>query len=581
MSSSGNGNCRSPLSQAIRASVLLALLPLLLNAQAPAAVRNYEPGIDAQHYTFSVVIPDSGGTVSVNTTMVFRRTGATDSLHLDLERAMQVGHVLLDAHAVPFVRDDHGIRIALPTWDPACAARRQPGAGAPDPCVASVSVDAAGAPADGLIITHDPAGHWLYFADHWPNRARNWLPTIDHPSDKATVEWRVQAPSSLRVVGNGRRISEDPQPNAAGRSTTVWHSDIPVPPYLMTIAVAPMARIDLGATACGLAAGGGCVQQDVYESPDLAPRIPPGFLAAGRIVEWMSRFVAPFPYEKLSHVQSSTRFGGMENASAIFYANAPFRSMTLDEGLVSHETAHQWFGDAVTPGRWADLWLSEGFATYFASLWEREARGEGAFRTALAAIRRRVLTAAEVKERPVIDTTQADLMALLNANSYQKGGFVLHMLRQQVGDSVWIRGIRAYYAAHVNGNAITDDLRSAMEGAAHADLKWFFDQWLTRPGYAELGVEWTQSGERLDGDGHAARPIRVVSIAHARRRRSRGRYGHPRRGGDPRVAGRDPGDSGHVRGAAASRHLRPRRRPARGRDVPMTARRAACSRWAR
>ncbi|MBZ5666996.1 MAG: hypothetical protein LAO30_20630, partial [Acidobacteriia bacterium] len=87
------------MSKAIRVSALLPLLPLLLNAQAPAAVRNYEPGIDAQHYTFYVVIPDSGAAVSVNTTMVFWRTGATDSLHLDLERAMQVGHVLLDARA--------------------------------------------------------------------------------------------------------------------------------------------------------------------------------------------------------------------------------------------------------------------------------------------------------------------------------------------------------------------------------------------------------------------------------------------------------------------------------------------------
>jgi aminopeptidase N len=212
-------------------------------------------------------------------------------------------------------------------------------------------------------------------------------------------------------------------------------------------------------------------------------------------VDWLSKFVAPFPYEKLSHLESSTRFGGMENASAIFYADGSFRRMTLADPIVAHETAHQWFGDAVTPARWADLWLSEGFATYFAALWQREARGDSAFRATMANIRKTVTSAAEVQQRPVVDLEQTDLMELLNANSYQKGGYVLHMMRRLVGDSAWIGGIRAYYAAHKNANATTDDLRMAMERSARTDLKWFFDQWLGRPGYAELTTSWTYDGQ--------------------------------------------------------------------------------------
>jgi aminopeptidase N len=208
-------------------------------------------------------------------------------------------------------------------------------------------------------------------------------------------------------------------------------------------------------------------------------------------VSWLSGLIAPFPYERLSHVQSSTRFGGMENAGTIFYSDAAFRNMTLGEGLVAHETAHQWFGDAVTPLRWADLWLSEGFATYFAALWEREARGDTAFRRALDVIKRRVVGAPEVASRPVVDTAQTDLMGLLNANSYQKGGIVLHMLRQQIGDSAWFRGVRAYYAAHRHANATTDDLLKAMEAESKTDLRWFFDQWVRRPGFAELSTSWT------------------------------------------------------------------------------------------
>jgi aminopeptidase N len=167
------------------------------------------------------------------------------------------------------------------------------------------------------------------------------------------------------------------------------------------------------------------------------------------------RLVAPFPYEKLAHVQSSTRFGGMENASAIFYDGALFPAQKVTGGLLAHEMAHQWFGDAVTEREWAHLWLSEGFATYFAALWTREADGEAAFRAEIAKLRASVLADTIIPRRPVIDTAQTDYMALLNANSYDKGGFVLSMLHREIGDSAFFRGVRSYYAAHRHGNAVS------------------------------------------------------------------------------------------------------------------------------
>jgi aminopeptidase N len=475
----------------------IAATPTFAASQGPAAARDYHAGVNAEHYAFHVVIPDTGRRVSVTAVAYIRRSRGVDTLRLDLHSAMRVSRVMVNAREATFARDSVSVRIALPRWNRTeCENPRPSTVDRPDPCLDWVSVDAAGVPANGLIISQDSRGRWLYFADHWPNRARFWLPVIDHPSDKATVEWRVHAPAATRVIANGR-VTEDrnPIPNEPGRAITVWKSEQPIPTYLMVIGVAPMARLDLGATACGLAERGGCVDQDVYEAPELAPRTPPGFAAAGRIVEWLSKTVGPFPYEKLSHVQSSTQFGGMENASAIFYSDAAFRNMTLGEGLVAHETAHQWFGDAVTPARWADVWLSEGFATYYAALWEREARGDSAFRTAMAGIRQRIVGAPVVRERPVIDSTQTDLMALLNANSYQKGGFVLHMLRRQIGDSAWTQGIRAYYNAHKHGNAMTNDLQLAMQRASGTELGWFFRQWLTRPGYAELEASWTYAAD--------------------------------------------------------------------------------------
>src|SRR2546426_12005114 len=145
----------------------------------------------------------------------------------------------------------------------------------------------------------------------------------------------------------------------------------PIPVYLMVIAAAPLYEYDLGETACGLTLVGRCVHQWAYVDPRLADFLPGPFRSAGDIVSYFGSLVGPFPYEKLAHLESSTRFGGMENATAIFYADQPFRKRTMADGVVAHETAHQWFGDAVTETEWSHLWLSEGFATYFAALWTR------------------------------------------------------------------------------------------------------------------------------------------------------------------------------------------------------------------
>jgi aminopeptidase N len=182
----------------------------------------------------------------------------------------------------------------------------------------------------------------------------------------------------------------------------------------------------------------------------------------------------------------------MENATAIFYSDNAFRRGTMGDGLIAHETAHQWFGDAVTERDWPHLWLSEGFATYFAALWTRAARGDSAFRVAMAGIRTRVLSdTAAVTKRPVIDTIETNLLALLNRNSYEKGGFVLHMLRSQLGERAFFDAVRAYYEKHRHDTAVTDDLQAELERTSGQSLGWFFDQWLRRPGYPEISASWT------------------------------------------------------------------------------------------
>ncbi|HYD54352.1 MAG TPA: M1 family metallopeptidase [Gemmatimonadaceae bacterium] len=464
----------------------LALAATPLAAQSPARA------LDVLDYDLTLELPDAGRSIAMTALLTVRRAAPADTLWLDL-RDLRVDEVLVGARRAAFARPEHRIGIPLP---------RRAGPGAD---TLRVTVRYGGEVRDGLIANRDARGRWTYFGDNWPNRGSHWIASVDHPSDKATVSWSVGAPSTQTVVANGALVERRPlgvAKDAPTRTLTRWRSSRPIPVYLMVVGVGPLVERPLGEAACGLAEHARCVAQSVYVVPEQAGSLPRAFEAAARIVEYFARLVGPFPYEKLSHVQSATRFGGMENASAIFYPSAAFERGTLDESLIAHETAHQWFGDAVTEREWSHLWLSEGFATYFDQLWTEHSRGPDAARASRDALRQEVLRdRTSVPHRPVIDTVETNLMRLLNANSYQKGGFVLHMLRREVGDSAFFAGLRDYYAAHRHETALTDDLQAAVERRAGRDVRWFFDQWLRRPGHPELEVGWrwdaAQEGGRV------------------------------------------------------------------------------------
>ena len=358
-------------------------------------------------YELTVELPDSGASIRGTATLRMQRTARSDSLVLDL-LDLSVSRAAVDGKSVRFWPVNGGVAIALPKGTNGQF---------------QVTVDYGGTVVDGLIARQDSAGRWTYFGDNWPNRARHWIPSIDHPSDKATVTWRVIASPTQTVVANGKLISTRDVRGHDGlpKKEWTWREGRRIPVYLMVIAAAPLVAYDLGDTDCGLAELQRCVPQTVYAAPERESFSPGPFARAGEMVQLFSRLVGPFPYEKLSHLQSSTRFGGMENASAIFYADRPFRTGTMGDGVVAHETAHQWFGDAVTEREWPHLWLSEGFATYFAALWARAARGDSAFREEMSNIRQRVLEDEQaVPKRPVIDTIETDLLSLLNRNSYER-----------------------------------------------------------------------------------------------------------------------------------------------------------------
>jgi aminopeptidase N len=154
---------------------------------------------------------------------------------------------------------------------------------------------------------------------------------------------------------------------------------------------------------------------------------------------------------------------------------------------VAHEIAHQWFGDSVTPADWSHLWLSEGFATYFGAIFFEYADGIRDFRQLMERSAQSYLASPDTLA-PVVNTEASSLFDLLNRNSYQKGAWVLHMLRGVVGDEAFFQAIQEFYEAHRHGVAETSDFQRAMERAAGTDLDWFFEQWLLQPGYPVLQV---------------------------------------------------------------------------------------------
>jgi len=182
--------------------------------------------------------------------------------------------------------------------------------------------------------------------------------------------------------------------------------------------------------------------------------------------------------------------GGTEHASAIFNGeNTIHDREALD--LVAHEVAHQWFGDAVTEKDWDDVWLSEGFATYFTHLYTEQFSGRDAFVRGLRADVETILAEQNAApDQPVIHRNLSDMSKVLNRLVYQKAGWVLHMLRGTIGTEQFWSGIREYYRRYRNGNASTDDFRQVMEQAGGTPLSWFFDQWLKRPGMPSLRGSW-------------------------------------------------------------------------------------------
>ena len=445
----------------------------------PADTYPKNPNIDALNYAFRLTLSDATDEVMGEATIDIRFLAAgLTRVRLDLinqgtdGRGMEVSEVMSSDGDVTFTHENDVLFITLPE---ATRANQR----------SQYTVRYRGIPAAGLKIGPNKYGDRTFFSDDWPNRARNWLPTIDHPYDKATSEMIVSAPDHYQVVSNGLKIEETALTN--GMLLTHWKQSVPIATWLYNLGVARFAVQHVDDYM------GKAIQTWVYYQ-DRDPGFYDFAATTKQVLEFYGDWVGPYSYEKLANIQSNSVGGGMEAASSIFYGDNSVTGerTTRWQNVIIHEIAHQWFGNAVTEYDWDDVWLSEGFATYFTLLFREHQYGRDDFVAGLEASRDRVRTfQAENLDYTIVHDNLDDMGRVTSSQTYQKGGWTLHMLRGIIGDEAFWGGIQAYYAKYQDKNATTDDFRRAMEEASGRDLSEFFQQWLNQGGWLDYEGSWS------------------------------------------------------------------------------------------
>ena len=321
--------------------------------------------------------------------------------------------------------------------------------------------------------------------------SRYWFPCFDAPHEKATSEVIATIPAQFTSLSNGSLIEDRIH---GDRRTMHWRLDIPHSCYLIT-----------------LVAGEFTVLRDTWRAPDgrdvaLSCYVQPGREAdAERSVQGLrdmldlfSEQFGVYPYQSYAQVfVADFIFGGMENTTAttmsdILLVDERARADYPVDSIVAHELAHQWFGDLLTCRDWGQGWLNEGFATYSEYLWRERSEGRDAADVELDRWGRAYYEEDRTRyRRPVATRMYQVPLDIFDKHLYQKGGRILHMLRQILGDEAFFAAVAHYVDRHRFASVETRDLARAIEESSGRVLDWFFEQWVTdKAGHPELSISY-------------------------------------------------------------------------------------------
>jgi aminopeptidase N len=317
---------------------------------------------------------------------------------------------------------------------------------------------------------------------------RYYLPTYDYPNDRLTTETILTVPASWVTVGNGKLVSVV---NASGgMKTWTWRESLPSSTYLITVVAGEFDEVKQSWRG---------VPVTYYAPKGRGERLLPNYERTPEMMELFSRKLGvAYPWEKYAQVMVDDFVaGGMENASATTNNSGSLKNPKLigefpgdEDPLISHELGHQWFGDLVTCKDWGNIWLNEGFATFLEMVWSEEHYPKDQADYERWVRMKEWSEQANLYGKPLV-RHDFDDSSEFDGNSYGKAGLVLYMLRHQIGEEVFYRGLKRYLEVNRGKNVVTADLIKAVEEASHIDVQRFFDQWVYGAGAPKFDVGYT------------------------------------------------------------------------------------------
>lgn len=423
---------------------------------APGVGDPYFPGLgnggyDALHYDLRVGYEPTTARLDGRTTITARATQRLTSFDLDLQK-LTVASVRVDGERAAFSRS--GDELIVTPRTPLRKGER---------FTVRVVYGGVPEPLSGPIVFGSQYG-WMKTGDGVfvacePNAASTWFPSSDHPSDKAAYDIRIEAPEGLTGVSNGRLVDSGTR---GGRSYAHWRESKPMATYLATATIGTF-DVRTGRTPAGT---------PIYVATD--PALPTGgvdvYAVTAEATDYWERVFGPYPFEETGAIVDDMPQAGF----SLETQSKPIYSAVRSESTIVHELAHQWFGDSVSPRRWDDVWLNEGFASYAQWLWEDHKGRRTAHDSFQRAYDSRPATDPFWKVK-VADPRRDTMFA---SAVYQRGAMTLQVLRERIGDEAFFRLLRLWTERHRYGNAETADFVALAERVSGQRLADLFDRWL-------------------------------------------------------------------------------------------------------
>lgn len=358
-------------------------------------------------------------------------------------------------------------------------------------------------PRSGLFFmkptTEDPSKPYYAATDHETELARHWLPTIDLPNVRTTLEFKLTAKSEYAILANGYLVGEEA--NANGTKTAHWKLDQRCPSYILCFAVGDFIRADDGEFEG--------IPVAYFATKDFRPDdLKRSFGRTRDMLAWMTkRLGTKFPFPKYYQFALPAFGGAMENISLVSWSDtyvlderiAPEGTWLVDQVNV-HEMAHSYFGDLVVCRDFAHAWLKESWATYMETCWLEDKKGADEqqydlYRNAYAYFEE----ADSSYNRPLVTRKFASSWQMYDRHLYPGGACRLHTIRRELGDEVFWKGVSDYLATNAQSAVETDDFRRALEKACGRSLQKLFDQWVFTAAYPDLKVTFSYDKEKAIG----------------------------------------------------------------------------------